>query len=62
MLFTKDGTTQIYFFWLKWKRSCEAHCAWVRVRFTVMVWLEGGQGEVRGACPPPPPNTDRLGP
>ena len=20
----------------------------------VMVWLEGGQGEVRGACPPPP--------
>ena len=24
----------------------------------VMVWLEGGQGEVRGACaPPPPPNT-----
>ena len=24
----------------------------------VMVWLEGGQGEVKGACaPPPPPNT-----
>ena len=24
----------------------------------VMVWLEGGQGEVRGAsAPPPPPNT-----
>ena len=23
----------------------------------VMVWLEGGQGEVRGACAPPPPNT-----
>ena len=23
----------------------------------VMVWLEGGQGEVRGACVPPPPNT-----
>ena len=22
----------------------------VRVRFKVMVWLEGGQGEVRGAC------------
>ena len=21
----------------------------------VMVWLEGGQGEVRGACAPPPP-------
>ena len=21
----------------------------------VMVWLEGGQGEVRGACPPPHP-------
>ena len=20
----------------------------------VMVWLEGGQGEVRGACAPPP--------
>ena len=27
----------------------------VRVRFTVSVWLEGGQGEVRGACAPPPP-------
>ena len=26
----------------------------VRVRFMVMVWLEGGQGEVRGACAPPP--------
>ena len=23
----------------------------------VMVWLEGGQEEVRGACAPPPPNT-----
>ena len=22
----------------------------------VMVWLEGGQGEVRGACAPPPPH------
>ena len=22
----------------------------VRVRFRAMVWLEGGQGEVRGAC------------
>ena len=21
----------------------------------VMLWLEGGQGEVRGACAPPPP-------
>ena len=30
----------------------------VRVRFMVTVWLEGGLGEVRGACaPPPPPNT-----
>ena len=28
----------------------------VRVRFMVMRWLEGGQGEVRGACPPPPPH------
>ena len=26
----------------------------VRVGFMVMVWLEGGQGEVRGACAPPP--------
>ena len=23
----------------------------------VMLWLEGGQGKVRGACAPPPPNT-----
>ena len=23
----------------------------------VMVWLEGGHGEVRGACAPPPPPT-----
>ena len=23
----------------------------------VMVWLEGGQGDVRGACAPPPPTT-----
>ena len=27
-----------------------------RVRFMVMVWLEGGQGEVSGACAPPPPH------
>ena len=26
----------------------------VRVRFLMMVWLEGGQGEVRGACAPTP--------
>ena len=25
----------------------------------VMVWLEGGQGEVRGACAPPPPTPNR---
>ena len=26
-----------------------------------MVWLEGGQGEVRGACaPPPPPKHPKL--
>ena len=30
----------------------------------VMVWLEGGQGEVRGACAPPPPHpkSPRLDP
>ena len=29
----------------------------------VMVWLEGGQGEVRGACPPPPhPKLPHLDP
>ena len=27
----------------------------------VMVWSEGGQGEVRGACPPPPP-TPQIAP
>ena len=27
----------------------------------VMVWLEGGQGEVRGACAPPPP-TPQIAP
>ena len=32
----------------------------VRVRFMVMVWLEGGQGEVRGA-PPPPPRANHQG-
>ena len=26
----------------------------------VMVWLEGGQGEVRGACAPPPPPTPQI--
>ena len=26
----------------------------------VMVWLEGGQGEVRGACPPPNPQHHKL--
>ena len=25
----------------------------------LMVWLEGGQGEVRGAYPPPTPNTPK---
>ena len=28
----------------------------------VMVWLEGGQGEVRGACPPPHPKFPYLDP
>ena len=30
----------------------------------VMLWLEGGQGEVRGACGPPPPHpkSPRLDP
>ena len=28
----------------------------------VMVWLEGGQGEVRGACAPPPPPTPQIAP
>ena len=29
----------------------------------VMIWLEGGQGEVRGACaPPPPPNRPTWNP
>ena len=30
----------------------------------VMVWLEGGQGEVRGACAPPPqhPKSPHLDP
>ena len=51
--------------WTKFGGSCSAQSTWlawpsplaakVRVRFLVMVWLEGGQGEVRGACPPPPP-------
>ena len=26
----------------------------------VMLWLEGGQGEVWGACAPPPPNTPKI--
>ena len=26
----------------------------------VMVWLEGGQGEVSGACAPPPPQHPKL--
>ena len=26
----------------------------------VMLWLEGGQGEVRGACAPPPPPTPQI--
>ena len=26
----------------------------------VMVWLEGGQGEVRGACAPPPPPPPQI--
>ena len=38
--------------WLAWPNQLAAK---VRVRFMVMVWLEGGQGEVRGACAPPPP-------
>ena len=28
----------------------------------VMVWLEGGQGEVRGTCAPPPPKWHHLDP
>ena len=28
----------------------------------VMVWLEGGQGEVRGACAPPLPTTPQIAP
>ena len=40
--------------WLAWPNQLAAK---VRVRFMVMVWLEGGQGEARGACPPPPQPT-----
>ena len=43
--------------WLAWPNQLAAK---VRVRFMVMVWLEGGQGEVRGACAPPPPPHPKL--
>ena len=34
----------------------------VRVRFMVTVWLEGGLGEVTGACAPPPTPTPQFAP
>ena len=40
--------------WLAWPNQLAAK---VRVRFMVMVWLDGWQGEVRGTCDPPPPPT-----
>ena len=27
----------------------------------VIVWLEGAQGEISGACPPPPPRANHQG-
>ena len=45
--------------WVAWPYYLAAK---VRVRFMVMVWIEGGQGEVRGACAPRPPHTPQIAP
>ena len=45
--------------WLAWPNQLTAK---VRVRFMVMVWLEGEQRAVRGACAPPPAQIAPPGP